>query len=218
MADSYSEGLWEEAEPIWRGISQHPFLMAVKGGTLPEEKFRYYIIQDYLYLEAFARSVALALAKAPDATTMASLSKRIATPTERPYHRKLMPLLGISQAEVEKTVPSPTNLAYSNHILRVAALEPLGPTAAALLPCPWTYHELGPVLGFVEHPVYGPWCSIYAEGFLEESVKTWRMVVDRMASQASAGELASMRSAFLTSIRYELMFWDMAYKEESWGI
>ena len=59
---SFSEQLQNDAEPIWQRIFDHPFLKEIKEGTLPEETFRYYLLQDYLYLEGFGRTVALALA------------------------------------------------------------------------------------------------------------------------------------------------------------
>ena len=47
----FSEQLRNEAGPIWRRIFDHPFLKEIKDGTLPEDTFRYYLAQDYLYLE-----------------------------------------------------------------------------------------------------------------------------------------------------------------------
>ena len=64
---SFSEQLRNEAQPIWRRIFGHPFLKEIKDGTLPEETFRYYLIQDYLFLEGFGRTVTMALAK-PEST------------------------------------------------------------------------------------------------------------------------------------------------------
>ena len=60
--DSFSEQLRAEAEPMWKQIFAQPFLREIKDGTLPLEKFQYYLGQDYLYLEGFARTVCMALA------------------------------------------------------------------------------------------------------------------------------------------------------------
>ena len=54
--NSFSEQLKTEAEPIWRRIFDHPFLKEIKNGTLPLDTFRYYLAQDYLYLEGFGRT------------------------------------------------------------------------------------------------------------------------------------------------------------------
>ena len=216
--DSFSEGLRLEAEPIWRRIFAHPFLREIKDGTLPLATFQYYLGQDYLYLEGFARSVALILAKAPDSETLEELAKRVLTPVERPLHHRLLAAAGLTIADAQQAVASPTNAGYVNHMLATAGREGLGPAAAALLPCPWTYHLLREELGASEHPLYGQWTQFYVSGLLEDSVAAWRGFVDRQARLAGTEELAAMRQAFLTSSRYEFMFWDAAYRREQWPV
>ena len=215
---SFSEQLKDEAEPIWQRIFDHPFLKEIKEGTLPEETFRYYLLQDYLYLEGFGRTVALALAKAPDSQTFQDLAHRVMTPVERPLHQKLFAAANISHTDSENAVRSPANTAYINHMLQTASLHGLGPTAAALLPCPWTYHLLKDEVGQSEHPIYGQWTQFYVEGLLEGSVAAWRGFVDKMADRAGAVELEAMRQAFLISSRYEYMFWEAAYNRQEWPV
>ena len=215
---SLSEQLRIEAEPIWTRIFAQPFLREIKDGTLPLAKFRYYLAQDYLYLEGFARTVALALAKAPDSQTLEELSRRVLTPIERPLHHKLVAEAGLTMEDIRSVARSPTNTAYVNHMLTTASLYGLGPTAAALLPCPWTYHLLREELGQSEHPLYGQWTYFYVAGLLQDSVDAWRGFVDTAAREAGPGELDAMRRAFMTSSRYEYMFWDMAYRMEQWPV
>lgn len=218
MPETFSDQLKAEAQPIWRQIFRHPFLQEIRAGTLPPEKFRYYLTQDYLYLEGFARTVATALAKAPDALTLEELSHRVLTPVERPLHHQLLAAAGVGLDDIHRIGRSPTNTAYVNHMLVTAAQYGLGPTAAALLPCPWTYHELKDEIGPSEHPLYGQWTAFYVAGFLQDSVNAWRGFVDAAAAQAGPQELAVMRAAFLTSSRYEYLFWDMAYQMETWPV
>lgn len=218
MPESFSEQLKSAAQPLWRQIFSHPFLREIRDGTLPAAKFRYYLAQDYLYLEGFARTVAMALAKAPDAGTLEELSRRVLTPVERPLHQQLLAAAGVSIDDIHRVGRSPTNAAYVNHMMVTAARYGLGPTAAALLPCPWTYHELKTEVGPSEHPLYSQWTGFYVAGFLQDSVNAWRGFVDAAAAQAGPPELAAMRDAFLTSSRYEYMFWDMAYRMESWPV
>ena len=218
MSERFSATLRTEADPIWRRIFENPFLREVEQGTLPLEKFRFYLAQDYLYLEGFGRAVALALAKAPDSRNLAELSRRMVTPVERPLHRKLMGLAGITPEEADRTALAPTNIAYINHMMASAVLGGLGRTAAALLPCPWSYHEIGALLQPVEHPVYSQWVLAYSEGLLEESTEAWRTFLDREALEAGPRERQAMREAFLTSSRYEYQFWEMAYRQEAWPV
>ncbi len=215
---SFSEQLRVESEPIWARIFAQPFLREIKDGTLPLEKFRYYLAQDYLYLEGFARTVALALAKAPDSQTLEELSHRVLTPAERPLHHKLLAEAGLTLEDMKQARRSPTNTAYVDHMLKTASLYGLGPTAAALLPCPWTYHELRNTLGQSVHPLYGQWTYFYVAGLLQDSVDAWRGFVDAAAREAGPSELEAMREAFMVSSRYEYLFWDMAYRQEQWPV
>jgi thiaminase/transcriptional activator TenA len=216
--ESFSQQLRSEAAPIWRRIFAHPFLQEIREGSLPPEKFRYYLAQDYQYLEGFARTVALALAKAPSSQTLEQLAKRVLTPVERPLHHKLLAAAGVSLKDIQRAGRSPTNTAYVNHMLTTASLHGLGATAAALLPCPWTYHLLSEAVGPSEHPLYSQWTAFYMAGFLESSVNAWRGFVDEAAVQASQQEREAMREAFLTSSRYEYLFWEMAYRQEAWPV
>ena len=214
--DSFSQQLMNEAEPIWRKIFAHPFLQEIKDGTLPLEKFQYYLGQDYHYLEGFGRAVAMTRAKAPNSSILEELSHRVMTPIERPLHHQLVAEAGMSMDDVQDAQRSPTNTAYVNHMLATAAQHGLGATAASLLPCPWTYHLLRDELGASEHPLYSQWTAFYVAGLLQNSVDAWRSFVDREAQSAGPRELEAMREAFLTSSRYEYMFWEMAYNMEQW--
>lgn len=218
---SFSEELWAEAEPIWSAIQRHLFLAEAQAGSLPLETFRFYLCQDYHYLEAFARVVATALAKAPDGETLEQLARRVLTPIERPLHHGMFRLAGLEVAEVLAAPIAPTNLAYQNHMLATASRGGLGEIAAALLPCPWTYHRLGSILrppGDGAPVVYREWIAAYQRGLLAESTAAWCGFVDHSAAGGGPDLHAAMRRAFLTSFRYEWMFWDMAYRREAWPI
>ena len=218
MAESFSESLRQEALPIWESIFAHPFLEEIEAAELPLEKFRYYVEQDYHYLAGFGQVVATALSKAPDTRTLRRLTRRITTPVERPLHGRMFELLETSEDAVETVPLSPTNMAYINHMQTAASMGGVGEAAAALLPCPWTYHEIGERIAVPEHPVYSYWAQPYRDGLLEESTAAWRELVDEYAANGGPATREAMRSAFITSSRYEFMFWTMAYNMESWPV
>ena len=218
MAESFSESLRQEALPIWESIFAHPFLEEIEAAELPLEKFRYYVEQDYHYLAGFGQVVATALSKAPDTRTLRRLTRRITTPVERPLHGRMFELLETSEDAVETVPLSPTNMAYINHMQTAASMGGVGEASAALLPCPWTYHEIGERIAVPEHPVYSYWAQPYRDGLLEESTAAWRELVDEYAANGGPATREAMRSAFITSSRYEFMFWTMAYNMESWPV
>ena len=58
------ERLLDATTEIWEEYNRHPFVLGIQNGTLDKEKFRYYMIQDYLYLEDYAKTFAIGVAKA----------------------------------------------------------------------------------------------------------------------------------------------------------
>ncbi len=212
----FNSYLWKRASSVWEAISVHPFLSELQDGTLPLQNFRYYIIQDYLYLGAFGRAAASALSQASNTNAALRLLKRVTTPVERPLHAALFDALDITEDMAEASSPSPTNLAYMNHIEVSMDVGGLACGVAALLPCPRIYHEVGKILKEPAHPTYKIWQATYAEGLLEASVAAWSEFLDELAEDAGPDTRALMEEAYLTSSRYEYMFWSMAYNLEDW--
>jgi thiaminase/transcriptional activator TenA len=159
------------------------------------------------------------MGRAPDSDAVTRLAARVLTPIERPLHARLLGLAGLSTDDAAATEPSPATRAYMDHMLATAALRGLGETVAALLPCPWSYDEIGKRLeGRPEstNPIYREWVGFYTSGFLRESVRAWRELLEIAAERAGSAERSAMQEAFLLSSRYELGFWDAAYRLEQW--
>ena len=215
---SFSDRLWNLAQPSWAAIVEHPFLTELAAGSLPIQTFRYYILQDYHYLGAFGRTAAAALSMATDTATARRLLRRVTTPVERPLHVDLFEALEVSDEEVAAIVPAPTNLAYQNHMEAAMRVDGMACGVAALLPCPRIYHEVGKILDVPDHPVLSIWQSSYSEGLLQESTDAWSELLDDLAGAAGPTMRDKMTRAYLTSARYEHMFWTMAYNREAWPV
>lgn len=215
---AYSDELRRQADRIWNAIFDHPFLGELEAGTLPLAKFRYFLGQDWHYLDVFKQAAGAAVSKVRNNKALGHLADGALQPVEKPLHRRLGELLQVDPIHLIAARPAPTNRAYMNHLLATAAQGSVEEIAAALLPCPWIYHEIGQRIGEVDHPVYGEWANFYASGSLGESVAAWRRFVDEAGSNANAGERATMEEAFLLSSRYQYLFWDMVYRQEEWPI
>ena len=87
------ECLLEATKEIWESYNEHPFVKGIEDGTLDKEKFRYYIIQDFLYLEDYAKSFAIGIAKAKSIETTQIFSGYInlLTGSEMNIHHALLP-------------------------------------------------------------------------------------------------------------------------------
>ena len=123
------------------------------------------------------------------------------------------------EAELEAQAAAPTTQAYTDVLVRTAALGDLGELAAALLPCMWGYAELGQRLaaaGVPDDVRYARWIETYAAPEFEELAAWCRGLVDRLGAAAGDDGRARMTRAFVTCSRYELAFWEMGWTLERW--
>lgn len=211
-----SDELRAAAEPIWAAQHEHPFVRGIGDGTLDPECFRHYVRQDYLFLVDYGRLLALGCARAPRLEPMrrfADLAQAVLG-TELDLHRAYAEEWGISETELEAERAAPTTRAYSDFLLRTAALGDFAELVAALLPCMWGYAEVGGRLaerGRPEHDLYARWIDMYAGDEFGRLAEWCRDVCDEAAE---TGDRRAMREAFLASSRHELAFWEMAWRLE----
>jgi hypothetical protein len=62
----WSEHTWQTIKDLYQSILKMPFIKELSEGSLPQEKFRFYMAQDSLYLEHFGRTLSLIAAKITD--------------------------------------------------------------------------------------------------------------------------------------------------------
>jgi thiaminase/transcriptional activator TenA len=220
----FSKQLKEENIELWKAVLKQPFLKEIYSGDLHREKFIYYIKQDYLYLQEFSRCIGLAASKAVDIGSMGKWAEMMAgcLSYEVEMLENLSTKLGITVEEMRDAELSPTNRAYTNHILKVAYSGTFGENLAALLPCMWTYKDVGERALKQEQgkteTLYREWCLTYSSPDYANLVQAYINPIDKYASEAGPGQLKQMRKHFKQSLVYEYMFWDMAYRMEEWKI
>jgi len=219
----FSERLYEKLQPIWRQNHNHPFVQGMGDGTLEKEKFRFYMIQDYLYLIDYAKLFAIGAMKATDLQTMGKFAALLDSTLneEMSLHREYAKKFEISEKELEKAQPSPTTLAYTHYMLHVGQSGTLAELVAALLPCMWSYWEIGKELSEkpgANNEFYREWIEMYSSKEFGE-LATWCInLFDSLTEGKSAAELEKLEEIFLNTTRFEYMFWDMAYNEAMWPI
>jgi thiaminase (transcriptional activator TenA) len=219
---AFTKELWQSIEPIYAAILRHPFVRGLTDGSLPRESFRFYAVQDALYLREFARALSLAAARAPQDDWIIMLNEHAAgaLKVERALHESFFKDFGLSPSEVATTPLAPTNLAYTSYLLSVAHGASWAEALAALLPCYWIYWEVGKHLeqqGSAD-PLYARWISTYASDEFGAVVRGVLGAMDQVATGLGSAERAVLTRHFVTTSRYEWMFWDMGYRREGWPV
>ena len=221
---SFSESLRDLAEPLWKTIHAHPFVTGIGDGSLPEDRFRFYMRQDYLFLIEYSRVTALAVAKAPHLEDMGRFADLLNATlnTEMDLHRGFAAKFGISAEEFETTRHAPACRAYTDYLLTVAHAGTFAEVAAAMLPCQWDYALIGEEFSArgapANAPLYAEWIEMYASVDFARLAAWLRGILDRAAGEAGPAERDRMRAHFMTCTRYEYMFWEMCWRMEEWPL
>jgi len=216
----FTDELWASIEPIYAEILRHPFIAGLTDGSLPRESFEFYAVQDALYLREFARALAIAGARAPKDDWIVMLADHAAGAlrVERTLHEGFFREFGLTSEAVVATPLAPTTLAYTHYLLAVAYSAPFHEALAALLPCYWIYWEVGKRLTRAgsPNPLYVRWIETYGSDEFGAVVAAVLEATNEVAARIGDAERTAMRRHFLTTSRYEWMFWDMGYRREQW--
>jgi len=219
-AQDFTLSLWQSISPIYQKTLIHPFLKGLTDGNLPRDRFQFYLVQDRLYLRAFAQALNVLAAKAPREDWAHTLTRHSldAIAAERALHDEILKSWGVPAAEAAHAEMAPTNAAYTNHLLAIAHRGSFAEGLAAVLPCYWIYWEVGKELvkKGSKNPAYQRWIDMYSGDDYAKSVREALAIMDAAIGRASDDERAAARALFIRSARYEFMFWDMAWRKETW--
>jgi thiaminase (transcriptional activator TenA) len=216
---TFTQQLWDEIQPVYRAVLEHPFIRQLTDGSLSRDRFAFYMKQDALYLQDFSRALAIAGARLPvmsHAQSFFEFASGVAV-VERALHETYFREFDV-EPDVER---SPSCFAYAEFLLARAATGSQPEAVAALLPCFWIYREVGNEIyakakDSLGTNTYARWIETYSGEHFNEAVERAISICDAVADEASAAERGQMSLAFDRSARLEWMFWDSAYRMETW--
>lgn len=219
---TFTNELYEKGKAIWQAQVEHPFVQGIGYGNLDKEKFRFYMVQDYLYLIEYAKLFAIGALKSSDVDDMrhfTTLQDAILN-YEMKLHIDYCKQFGITEQELKEAKPAETMLAYTHYMLHQSQNGGVAELLAALLPCVWGYHyigvEISKIDGAKDHEFYGNWVKMYeSEEFGNLSIWLRDKLNDTVAYK-SEEEKKRLEEIFLTTSKYEFMFWEMAWNERLW--
>ena len=178
---SLSKKLWQANQDLAEASLHHPFVQGIGDGSLPKEKFAYYVGQDAFFLEAFARAYSIAAAKAPNWQSFQAfhiLADGVLQ--EMNLHQGYARSWQVSILDVE---PGTATRRYADFLLATAWSQSAGAVAVAMSPCMRLYAYLGQALakeGVPTH-IYTDWIASYSSDGFEPLAKQLEGLVDQYA-------------------------------------
>jgi len=215
-----TERLWSSITHVFNAILNHPFIKGLTDGSLDEEIFKNYVIQDAIYLVDYAKSLAILAGKAPKEEWIRIFAEDslAVIEFEKSLHRSFFTRWGIEESKLINVMPTPTTYGYVNHLLRNVVLEDFPVGVATILPCYWIYLEVGRALESKgsPNPTYAKWIEMYSSKEYSKYVERVLNIVDEVLSNVDNITWSKAVKAFKISSIYEYMFWDSAYRSEKY--
>jgi len=218
---SFTRGLKARAAKVWEDGYNHPFVQELGKGTLDREKFKFYLLQDYLYLLQYAKVFAAAVLKSDSEELMTGFTKSqyYILAGEMDVHRKYMEGFGVTPEEVLSVKSSLFNRSYTSNMLSYGLTGGLAEVLAAVFPCAWTYADYGKRLKVqfadnLEANFYKTWIETYASAEFSESFEWFYDALDNLVLGMTEEQREKIADIFVSSVEFEYLFWDMAYKRQ----
>jgi len=208
----WSEEAWQAADGIYRAILNLPFLKELAAGTLPQDKFRFYISQDNQYIDVYSRVLSHIASRLPDMNdvdTFLGFAKD-GVAVEKGLHQAFSPDISMGKSMACEF--------YTSYLKSQADRE-VAIEAASILPCFWIYLEVGKhilKIADMDGNPYREWIAAYSDPAFEESNQKCIGICDSLAEASTEQVRRQMTEAFVTCSRMEWLFWDSAYKKELW--
>ncbi|NCD01813.1 MAG: thiaminase II [Clostridia bacterium] len=216
-----TDELYESVKEIWDGYYEHPFVKGIGDGSLPIEKFKFYMLQDYLYLYDYAKVFALGVVKSKEPEMIRRFSWFVEDTLggEMDIHSGYMERLGITDEDVARATMSLPNASYTSYMLSVGFRGDELDILTAILSCAWSYAKIGQELvrknpESVEHPFYGEWVKGYTSKEYVDMNDEILYLVNMLGQNISKSRVAELKEVFVNCSRYEAMFWNMAWNME----
>ena len=218
---SFSRELKTKASKVWEEGYRHPFVQELGMGTLDREKFKFYLLQDYLYLLQYAKVFAIGAIKSDTEELMTRFStiQYSILANEMNIHREYMTGFGITREEALSVKPSLFNNAYTANMIAIGQTGGLAELIAAVFPCAWTYADYAKRLkdqyaDTLNKNFYKTWIENYSNAEFSDSFEWFYDTLDDLVSNMTDKQRVKIAEIFVSSVEFEYLFWDMAYKQQ----
>ena len=209
-----------DSMPIWEQCLNSSFLQKMENGTLDENCFKGYIVDDSLYLWEYAKVFAWGIVNSQDMEAMRTFYSFLSFVNEGEGSTRLQYLhrYGLRDEDVQKLSQRPQNKAYTDCMLRGAQLG-VAECMMASLPCTlsygWIFRKMLERTPSVRSSVYWPMIRDYAEESYEVICRRWVAFGDKICHNLPEERLKRCMEIFRECSVHELHFWEMSDEPRS---
>ncbi len=218
-----SEILFNSVEHIWNSYLTHPFITKMADGTLEIEKFKYYMLQDYVYLKDYIKVFAIGSTKSDEFDEIKFFCDNMYAVLDETYkvHIPYMKRLGITEKDIMNVKPHIDNTSYTKYMLYEGQNGDMLSCLIAILSCSWSYAFISKKIveknkSCLENETYGEWFNEYYCKEYQETNEKLIQKVDNLSNNLSQKTIDKLTEIFVNCSIYEAKFWDLAYDSKNY--
>lgn len=220
---SFMKEVIQRCDTLWQGYLKHPFIDDIRHDCMDKNMFEHYLIQDSLYLHAYAKVFAMGIYKS---TSMAQIrlfyDLLSGVVVGESAGREDMLAQMHYDVEGQGDVPCDENQAYIAFMMNTAKHEGIVEILFATLPCMLSYAYIGCKLveenpNIIKENSLGSWIEEYACDSYIKKCREWSMIADTLCEHYEEAQRQHLCDLFYEASVHEMHFWDMSYhyqKEE----
>ncbi len=201
---------WEKIAPIFKDIHEHPFNVELFEGTLCEKKFKQFLHEDKIYLEAYTQTAQVLASRTQEMRLLTHFFGNIQSLTQKELqlHHKFLGDEGFNNK---------ISSGCKNYIEFLQELQntatPIEMGIAGLMPCLIIYRELGTKYEKVIHSnnPYKDWVMTYSAPKFKMEVDRKIKTLNYFASQLNSESYRKMLNYYEKAAKLEYDFWHSIY-------
>ncbi|KAJ4382365.1 ATP-dependent RNA helicase dbp2 [Didymella sp. IMI 355093] len=206
-----------DIEKPWKAYTEHEFVQKMGDGSLPVENYKYYLIQDYLFLVQFARATALGAYKSRSLTDIGRSVQQVVTLQEEiKLHIDFCKQQGLSVEDIESHEEDQATTAYTRYVLDIGQSQDWLALQVALLPCLIGYGIIAKRLfddtNTLREGRYWTWIQQYVDKEYMEAMARGSALIEEHAGKQSVARLDELAEIFIHATNMERGFWDMGMR------
>ncbi|THE65339.1 transcriptional regulator [Salinadaptatus halalkaliphilus] len=225
----FTDWLRERSEPAWTDAVDHPFTRELADGTLAEDAYADYLVQDYAFVGQLVGAFGHAVGQAPDMAAKRRLVEFLETVTddEDDYFERSFDALSVPESRRQDPDLAEPTAAFIDLLGRATGEGGYAETLAVLVPAEWIYEAWataavethadsaadGPPSAGTELPFYyAEWIDLHAVEPFCEFVAWLRSQLDAIGPELSPRRQRRVAALFGRTVTLEVAFFDAAYE------
>jgi len=204
-------------ETDWTAVTDHPFCRELAEGILPLDKMRWYLVQDYKFIDGFVRLLATATAHAPtlaDGVPMAQFLGLV-TSTENTYFLRSFDALAVSEQD-QNVAPAPATRDFQNLMHDARTSGRYEQMLAVLVVAEWSYLTWASRYETYDADLpfwFSEWIDLHVGDGFAGVVAHLRGQLDTVWGDLDGDQQSKASDMFRAAVTCERAFFDAAYSD-----